>query len=103
MARRLLHTVSQSPLSGGALARCLRLAGDGSVLLLVSSGVHAALADSVGARQLCRRADALTLCALAPDVRSRLPGLPLAPEVQLVDYAEYVALALRCDAVIDWF
>lgn len=101
--RCLLHTVSQSPLSGGALRRCLHLANEGSVLLLVADAVHAALADSAAARQLLEHADTLQLCALAPDVSARLPGLPLLPAIQLIDYAEYVRLATRCDAVIDWY
>ena len=103
MARCLLHTVSQSPLAGDALARCLRLANDGSVVLLVADGVHAALADSDSAEQLRGHAQTLALCALAPDVATQLPGLRVAPEVALVDYPEYVALAMRCDGVIDWF
>ncbi len=103
MAHRLLHTVSQSPLAGSALTRCLRLAGDGNVLLLVADGVYAALANSDGARQLQRHTETLSLYALAPDVAARLPELRLTPGVELVDYSAYVSLAMRCDAVVDWF
>ena len=42
----MLHTVNKSPFEKDSLETCLRLAGQGSDILLIEDGVYAALAGT---------------------------------------------------------
>ena len=97
----LLHTVSQSPDAGPALASCLRTARPGSHILLIEDGVYAG-------RQLSKTSTALTrsgcsVYALRVDVEARGLTNKMATGVGLVEYADFVELAATCHAVQSWY
>jgi tRNA 2-thiouridine synthesizing protein B len=94
-----LHTVNQSPGTGSALASCLRIIDGKDCLLLLEDGVYAARAG---------QADTLLeagckICVLEADAAARGLLQLLEPGVELVDYADFVALAAECDSVQSWY
>jgi tRNA 2-thiouridine synthesizing protein B len=94
-----LHTVNQSPGTGTALASCLRVIGCDDCLLLIEDGVYAGCDHTVEIilESGCK------LFALAPDADARGLLDRLDPAVELVDYAGFVSLVERCDAVTSWY
>jgi tRNA 2-thiouridine synthesizing protein B len=97
----LLHTVSQSPDAGPALASCLRSALPGSHILLLADGVYAG-------RRLSDTSTALTssgcaVHALRADVEARGLAGRMATGIALISYDEFVTLATNCHAVQSWY
>lgn len=99
----MLHTVNKSPFERDSLSTCLRLARQGSDVLLIEDAVYAALggtrfeADLRGALERC------AIFALAEDLEARGIGLhTLIPGIEVVDYAGFVDLAVRNDSVQSW-
>lgn len=96
----LLHTLNQAP--GHPVSHsCLERLAAGDTLLLLGDGVYHALAGSPGAGQLAGlpcpvkvlRADALAAGVLAR----------LAPGVEVVDDAGFVALTEHYPAQLAWY
>ena len=48
----MLHTVNKSPFENRALETCLRLARQGSAVLLIEDGVYAAAKGTAASRQV---------------------------------------------------
>ena len=84
---------------GAALLRRLL---PGCALLLLEDGVYAAVKGSVSASMLSARAD-IRRYALREDVEARGISALLADDIELVDYAGFVALTAECDAVQSWY
>lgn len=98
----MLHIVNKSPSQSRTLDSCLRLARDGSALLLIEDGVYAATkgnADAVALHQACGR---LQVYALQPDCDARAVTLMLAEGITLVDYAGFVDLVARSKTTHSW-
>lgn len=97
----LLHTVSQSPHAGPALDSCLRAAAPGSHILLIEDAVYAG-------RRLSDASTALTssgcrVYALRADVEARGLLDSMATGIELIEYSEFVALAVECHTVQSWY
>ncbi|MCB1741286.1 MAG: sulfurtransferase complex subunit TusB [Gammaproteobacteria bacterium] len=98
-----LHTVNHGPNQSNALQRCLRLAEDGSALLLLEDGVYAALAANQAHDPLREHLVRLRVYVLEPDLLARgLVDCALATGIERVDYDEFVQLAARCERVVSW-
>ena len=97
----LLHIVNKSPFDRNSLDTCLRLAGDGSGLLLIEDGVYALRANTDAAASLA--ASKLTIYALEPDMQARgLGDAELVENVERVDYDGFVRLATEYDKLQSW-
>jgi tRNA 2-thiouridine synthesizing protein B len=99
----MLHTVNKSPFERESLDTCLRLARQGSDVLLIEDAVYAALA---GARfePVMREAMAChSIFVLKEDIDARGidPGALIAG-IEIVDYGGFVDLAVKNDAVQSW-
>ena len=99
-----LHTVNRSPFEHGALAGCLARVRPGSAVLLIEDGVLGALGGSPHAARLEAAAAAgVEIFALGPDLAARgIEPARLAPVVEVVDYAGFVALACRLGRTVAW-
>jgi tRNA 2-thiouridine synthesizing protein B len=98
----MLHVVNKSPSQSRTLASCLRLAQDGSALLLIEDGVYAATrgnADGAALRQACGR---LKVYALQPDCDARAITPLLVEGITLVDYGGFVDLVAQRKTTHSW-
>lgn len=98
-----LHTVNRSPFEHGALADCLARVRPGSAVLLIEDGVLGALADARFAARLAALSAEVEFFVLGPDLDARgIESARLAPFIEVVDYAGFVALACRFARTVAW-
>ena len=103
MSETMLHTVNKSPFEKNSLSSCLRLAKEGSGILLIEDGVYAALKDSSLNGQLADRTGDFKFYVLGPDIEARgLLDKPLIDGIKIVDYGGFVDLVAEYDAVHSW-
>ena len=93
----ILHTINKSP-QNSAFKSCLRVAAKDSAILLIEDGVYAAIEGANIVELLQHK-----VYALAPDVKARGLLEKLSPQVTLVDYPGFVALATQYDCVQSWY
>ena len=99
----MLHIVNKSPFERNALESCLRLAADGSTVLLIEDAVVAALDRTEPAERLAEASGRLSVRVLGPDLAARgLAEDRLVEGAAVVDYPEFVELACAHDSVQSW-
>ncbi len=99
----ILHTVNKSPYERSNLDSCLRLARDGSGILLIEDGVIAALAGVTAAEVLKAAQARKSVFVLGPDLDARgLGDCDLIDGIKVVDYAGFVDLVAEHDTVQAW-
>ena len=99
----VLHTVNKSPFERNALASCLRLAREGSSVLLLEDGVLASLDHTPHADKVKAAMGHLKFYVLAPDMQARgLDESNIMDGVEIVDYAGFVDLATAHNTVQAW-
>jgi tRNA 2-thiouridine synthesizing protein B len=100
----ILHTVNKSPFEKGSLDTCLRLAKQGSTILLIEDAVYAAMKGTVIENTIVEAMKRYSIRALRPDLKARgLDEGRLLDGVRVVDYGGFVDLAAEHDAVQSWF
>lgn len=100
---KMLHLVNKSPFDRPALDSCLRLALDGSSVLLIEDGVYAALANAASAETVGKRMADLKFYVLGPDVAARgLDDKPLIEGINVVDYGGFVDLVVEHEVTQSW-
>ncbi len=100
----VLHTMNKSPHESDALASCLAHALDGAALLLIENGVYAAARGGGAEPEITAACARLRVFALEPDLAARGIGAARVLDgVEMVDYADFVALAAGHDTVQAWF
>jgi len=95
-----LHIVSKSPFASSALADCLRVCGEATILL-IEDGVNAAIADNKWIEPLKR--EGLTVYVLQADCEARGLSQRIDSEFTLTDYAGFVRLCCEHTPVISWY
>ncbi|WP_166372383.1 sulfurtransferase complex subunit TusB [Psychromonas sp. SA13A] len=95
----ILHTVSGSPFNSFALKDCVRQLGGKDLLLLLNDAVSAVSATTDQHLQLLQLDQSKRLFVLDVDLQAR--GLK-ANMGQVVSYAEFVALSIRCQSQLAW-
>jgi tRNA 2-thiouridine synthesizing protein B len=98
----MLHIVNKSPSQSRTLDSCLRLAQDGSALLLIEDGVYAATRGNADAAALHRACGRLQVYALQPDCDARGITPMLAEGITLVDYGGFVDLVAQRNTTHSW-
>jgi len=99
----MLHIVNKTPFDRNALDSCLRLAADGSSVLLIEDGVYAALAKAAQADKIAGRMGNLSFYVLGPDLMARgLTDMTLIDGIEVVDYEGFVDLVADKDATQSW-
>ena len=69
----MLHIVNKSPSQTRTLASCLRLAQDGSAVLLIEDGVYAATRGNADAAASARRLRRVCRCMRCSPTATRAP------------------------------
>lgn len=99
----MLHLVNKSPFDRNALESCLRLAEDGSSVLLLEDGVYAAMSKAKYAEALSARMAELKFYVLGPDVSARgLDDISLIDGISVVDYEGFVDLVVEHKTSQSW-
>ena len=99
----MLHTVNKSPFEKNSLRTCLRLARDGSDILLIQDAVYAALVDTEFATDMAEAARQHNVYVLEPDLRARgLSRNSLIEGLETVGYDRFVELAVTNESVQSW-
>lgn len=98
----MLHTVNKSPYMKNSLDACLRMAKEGSTILLIEDGVYAALKNSEITSTIEKALKKYTVCVLGPDLDARGVQDKLIDGIKVVDYAGFVDLAAESDSVQSW-
>ena len=98
----LLHTVNKSPFITTALQGCLRTAKDGSSILFIEDGVYAALKNSEFSDAVEDAMKTKKVYVLEPDLKARGVQDHVLNGIELVDYAGFVDLTTKHDAVQSW-
>ena len=100
---KMLHTVNKSPFEKNNLESCLRLAKNGSAILLIEDGVYAALLETSVSDQVASRTGDFKFYALGPDLAARgLIEKPIIDGIEIIDYEGFVDLTIEHDAVNSW-
>ena len=99
----VLHTVNKSPYEKTSLESCLRVALEGSSLLLLEDAVYAAARGSALEERMRETGTRMKVYALGPDLAARgLDPENVVDGIELVDYAGFVDLAASHDNVQAW-
>lgn len=99
----MLHTINKSPFEKNSLDSCLRLAKEGSSILLIEDAVYAAMKGTAVEEQVERAAQRYQIYALDPDMKARgLEEANLINGVSVVNYEGFVDLVASHDKVQAW-
>ncbi len=99
----MLHMVNKSPFASNALQSCLRLAAEGSAILLIEDAVYGAASGTEIAGEIGKRMKDFSFYALGPDLAARgIEKTPLIKGVKIVDYEGFVDLVTEHDASHSW-
>lgn len=95
----LLHTVNKSPFEKRSLETCLRIAAEGSSVLLIEDGVYAAMNGTSLNGALVDASNRLKFYVLGPDLKARgLTEENVMECIEVVDYEGFVDLVVKHDA-----
>ncbi len=98
----MLHTINKSPFMSNSLNECLRVAKDGSAILLIEDGVYAALKGSKFADVMNNAIGKHEVYALGPDLDARGLSGKVIDGIKVVDYGGFVDLAAEQPRVQTW-
>jgi tRNA 2-thiouridine synthesizing protein B len=95
----LLHTVNKSPFEKNSLETCLRIAVEGSSVLLIEDGVYGAMKGTSLNGTLGDAGNRLQFYVLGPDLKARgLSEDDVLEGIEVVDYDGFVDLVVGHDA-----
>jgi len=95
----LLHTVNKSPFEKNSLQTCLRIAVEGSSVLLMEDGVYGAMNGTSLNGMLSDAGNRLQFYVLGPDLKARgLSEQDVLEGIEVVDYDGFVDLVVGHDA-----
>ena len=96
----ILHTVSKSPFEKSSLDTCLRIAVEGSSVLLIEDGVYAAMNGTSVNGKLGDAGNRIRFFVLGPDLKARgLSEDKVLKGIEVVDYDGFVDLVVGHDAI----
>ncbi|WP_295451468.1 sulfurtransferase complex subunit TusB [uncultured Thiodictyon sp.] len=99
----ILHTVNKSPFERNSLASCLKFATPGAAVLLIEDGVYAGLRGTTAVPLITDALERVKIYVLGPDLKARgFAAERLIPGIGVVDYAQFVALAVQHAKVQAW-
>jgi tRNA 2-thiouridine synthesizing protein B len=99
----MLHVVNKSAFERNALDTCLRLAKEGSSILLIEDAVYAATQGTRLQGAIEQAAAKFKLHVLGPDLKSRgLSTDKVIAGISVVDYSEFVDLVTQNEVTQSW-
>ena len=95
----ILHTINKSPFEKSSLDTCLRIATEGSSVLLIEDGVYGAMDGTAVNGKLVDASNRLQFYVLGPDLTARgLSEENVMDCIEVVDYDGFVDLVTEHDA-----
>ena len=95
----ILHTVNKSPFEKNSLETCLRIAVEGSSVLLMEDGVYAAMDGTNLNGALSDASNRIQFYVLGPDLKARgLSEDDIMDCISVIDYEGFVDLVVAHDA-----
>ena len=95
----ILHTINKSPFERNSLDTCLRIAVEGSSVLLIEDGVYGAMDGTSMNGKLVDASNRLQFYVLGPDLEARgLSEENVMDCIEVVDYDGFVDLVTGHDA-----
>lgn len=99
----LLHTVNKSPFEKSSLKSCIRLAAEGSSILLMEDGVYGAVKGTENSAMVAGVANKVSIYVLGPDLDARgINKNNLIDGINVVDYGGFVDLVAEHSATQAW-
>ena len=99
----VLHIINKSPYERNSLDTCLRLARDGSAILLIEDAIYAVRKNASAAEKLQSALEKHKIYALEPDLKARGIDREHAIDgISLVDYDGFVELATEYENLQSW-
>lgn len=99
----LLHTVNKSPFEKSSLKSCIRLAADGSSILLFEDGVYGAIKGTENSAMVADAIGKVKVYAMGPDLDARgINKDKLIDGINVVGYGEFVDLVAEHSATQAW-
>jgi len=98
-----LHIINKSPFERNSLDTCLRLAKQGSAILLIEDGIYAAQKNTAVGDKVAAAIGKHTLYALTPDLEARgIDKNGIIDGISLIDYEGFVLLTTEHSGVQSW-
>ena len=95
----ILHTINKSPFEKNSLDTCLRIATEGSSVLLIEDGVYGAMDGTALNGKVGDASNRLQFYVLGPDLKARgLSEENVMDCIEVVDYDGFVDLVVGHDA-----
>jgi tRNA 2-thiouridine synthesizing protein B len=95
----ILHTINKSPFENNSLDTCLRIALEGSSVLLIEDGVFGAMDGTALNGKLNEASNRLQFYVLGPDLKARgLSEDKVLDCIEVIDYEGFVDLVVGHDA-----
>jgi tRNA 2-thiouridine synthesizing protein B len=95
----ILHTINKSPFEKNSLDTCLRIALEGSSVLLIEDGVFGAMDGTALNGKLNEASNRLQFYVLGPDLKARgLSEDKVLDCIEVIDYEGFVDLVVGHDA-----
>lgn len=99
----MLHIVNKSPFERNTLDSCLRLAKQGSSVLLIEDGIYGALSGTAVSAKVSQALQSHKVYVLGPDLLARgMRAEQIIDGIKVVDYAGFVDLVAEHDNVQSW-
>jgi len=102
METKMLHIVNKSPYERNALDSCLRIATNGSAVLLIEDGVYAAVKGGSFEGKVQAALPGLKIYALGPDLSARGMADRVLDGVNVVDYGGFADLVAEHSNCQSW-
>jgi tRNA 2-thiouridine synthesizing protein B len=98
----MLHIVNKSPLDRNSLESCLRMAKQGSAILLIEDGVYGATKGGSVETKVQNAMAGLKVYALGADLQARGVADRVMDGVTVVDYGGFVDLVAEHGNLQSW-
>ena len=99
----LLHTVNKSPFEKSSLKSCIRLAAEGSSILLLEDGVYGAVKGTENSAMVSDAMGKVKVYVMGPDLDARgVNKDKLIDGINVVDYGGFVDLVAEHSATQSW-
>ena len=99
----LLHTVNKSPFEKSSLKSCIRIAAEGSSILLLEDGVYGAVKGTENSSMVSDAMGKIKVYVMGPDLDARGVNKDnLIDGINVVDYGGFVDLVAEHSATQSW-
>ena len=99
----LLHTVNKSPFEKSSLKSCIRIAAEGSSILLIEDGIYGAIKGTENSAMVEGAMGKLKVYVMGPDLDARgVNKDKLIDGINVVDYGGFVDLVADHSATQAW-